>query len=106
MMITDYGTLYDHFAIPKGANHARRWPVDDDNGNPIDVTGWSVTVTVWDNRDPTNVVKTWSTDDGNATADADGVTITTAGSESAGWTWSVGSYKAIQIGRASCRERV
>lgn len=81
--------------IPKGTTWAAEWPVLDDAGAAVNVTGWSVEAQVRPTVESNTVHHEWSTTEGNAEAGDGFVRILVDHAESVDWDWSSGVYDVM-----------
>lgn len=82
-------------SIPKGTTWAAQWPVTDEAGASVDVTGWTVRAQVRPSKGSDTVLHEWSTTIGNAEAGDGFVSLSVDYSDSETWTWERGVYDVL-----------
>lgn len=81
--------------IPQGTTWAAQWPVEDSEGVPVDVTGWTVRAQVRATIMSDFVLHEWSTTAGNAEAGSGVVAIRVTPNESYVWAWRHGYFDVM-----------
>jgi hypothetical protein len=81
-----------NLTIIQGATFSVAWPITDANGQPIDMTDWTIRSQIRAAIASPVVLHEFSTALGNATIDAGRVVITVRPIESTAWTWRRGVY--------------
>jgi len=77
--------------IPQGTSWGIAWPILDD-GEPADLTGWTVLAQVRETAESAEVLHEWGTLRANATVSGGQVTLYVQPTDSATWTWRRGVY--------------
>lgn len=78
--------------IQQGTTWAVSWPITDDQGSPLDVSGCTVRSQIRPAKDSDEVLHEFSTQTGNASAEQNAVTLSVAPAVSSAWTWRNGVY--------------
>lgn len=78
--------------IDQGTTWAMMWPIVDTDGNPIDVTGWTVQAQIRPSVTSNEVYHEWTTEAGNATTEQGAVVLSVSAPESTGWNWRSAVY--------------
>lgn len=78
--------------IQQGTTWAISWPITDEQGSPLDVTGYTVRSQVRPAKDADEVLHEFSTELGNAVAEQNAVTLSVPPATSSAWTWRSGVY--------------
>lgn len=77
----------DNLIIPQGATWAVRWPIQDDEGLPFDLTEWAVRSHVRRRYNSPEILHEWSSALGNAELGVGYVELRVTPEESSAWTW-------------------
>lgn len=77
--------------IPQGTTWGIAWPITKD-GEPTDLTGWTVKAQVRKTAANPTVLHEWSTASGTATVTDSKVTLLVAAAVSSAWLWVRGVY--------------
>lgn len=81
------------FYIEQGTTWQYGWPVTDDQGNAVDLTGYTVKAQVKANVYEDNpILHEWSTSRGNVLIQNSTVILTVSPEDSRAWGWSDGLY--------------
>lgn len=78
--------------IQQGTTWGISWPITDDQGNPLDVTGYTVQAQIRPSKDSAEVLHEFSTQAGNALAEQNAVTLSVPPATSSAWSWRNGVY--------------
>lgn len=77
--------------IPQGVHWGIAWPITQD-GEPLDLTGWTVKAQIRKNIESDTVLYEWSNAAGNVTVNDSQVTLLVSPATSTAWTWERGVY--------------
>lgn len=77
----------DNLTIPQGTTWSLQWPIAEEAGSVLDVTGWTMRAQVRHTPSSTTVLHEWSTALGNATVTPDYIEIRVSAEESTAWEW-------------------
>lgn len=77
--------------IPQGATWGIAWPITED-GEPADLTGWTVQAQVRKLAVSPEILHEWSTAANNATVTDSKATLLVAAGTSTSWAWTRGVY--------------
>lgn len=81
---------FDNLLIEQGDDRPFSWPITDQSGEPVDLTGYTARAQVRDTARSATVLHEWSTTAGNvALTDS---TVTLLVRDSLDWTWDHGRY--------------
>lgn len=78
--------------IQQGTSWGVTWPIADQQGNPLDVSGYTVHAQIRPSKEADEVLHEFSTQAGNAVAEQNAVTLTLDPAISSAWTWRHGVY--------------
>lgn len=78
--------------IPQGTTWGVSWPVVDQSGNPVDLTGWSARSQVRPYVESEQVLHEFSSAAGDIELSAAHVTLRVSPTESSSWAWRNGVY--------------
>lgn len=79
----------DDFLIPQGTTWAARWPIQTEDGTPLNTAGWTVRSQVRRNHNDSTVLHEWSSELGNASVFSNFVELRVSAQESSAWKWGV-----------------
>lgn len=82
----------DSLLIPQGTTWEVRWPVQNSDGTPADLDGWSVRAQLRRSITADEPLHEWSTAVGNASIVDGHVSLRVQPSESESWAWASGVY--------------
>lgn len=88
-------TRSDSLTIQQGTTQSFLWPIVDANGDPVNVTGWSVRAQVRATVAAEAVLHEWSSTLANVTLGPDGVVLHSTPAVSLAWTWTRGVYNVL-----------
>lgn len=78
--------------IMQGATWSMSWPVHDENGDPLDLSGWGARAQIRPTAGSDEVYHEFTVDAGNVTIDGNYVQLSTRAAESSAWSWNTGVY--------------
>lgn len=78
--------------VTQGADWAAQWPVIDTDGDPVDVTAWTIRAQVRKSPASAELLHEWTSDAGTAVGSPGQVTLLVSADVSYGWTWAQGEY--------------
>jgi hypothetical protein len=84
-----------HLVIEQGATSQYAWPVLDDEGLSLDLTGYTAKAQVRRSWDSTDVLHEWDSGAGTILLQGSSVILVTAPDTSLAWTWSRGVYDLL-----------
>lgn len=84
-------TLWFDLAINQGETTSIIFPVIDQNGQPVNVTGWTARAQIRE-TELTPVLYEWSAANSNITVSGTSVTLSVPAATSAVWMWTAGRY--------------
>ncbi len=85
-------TVETKLVVEQGTTWAISWPIVDPNGEPVDVTGWTVRAQIRQSATANEVLHEFTTASGNATTEQGSVTLSVDPAESSAWDWRSGVY--------------
>jgi hypothetical protein len=84
-----------YLVINQGETSQYAWPVLDDNGVALDLTGYTALAQVRRSVDSPTVLHQWSSADSTILLQASNVILVTPPATSLAWTWSKGVYDIL-----------
>jgi len=82
----------DDLVIPQGTTWEVQWPIQNADGTPADLTGWSARAQVRKALGSSTVLYSWSLLAGNVTVAGGSVSLRVAPEVSSSWEWYSGVY--------------
>lgn len=82
----------DDLLIPQGASWEVRWPINNPDGTPTDLTSWTIRAQVRESVSSAVVLHEWTTALGNAMNVTNSVALTVDPAVSSAWTWTAGVF--------------
>lgn len=84
-----------YLVIEQGVTSQYAWPVLDDNGDPITLTGYTAKAQVRRSFDSPTVLHEWSTTNSTIVLQSNKVILVTSPATSLAWTWKTGVYDIL-----------
>jgi hypothetical protein len=84
-----------YLVIEQGTTSQYAWPVLDDDGDPVTLTGYTATAQVRRSVDSADVLHEWSTTDDTILLQSNNVILVTPPATSLDWTWTKGVYDIL-----------
>ncbi len=85
-------TVNTRLVIQQGTSWAISWPITDESGEPLDLSGFTVRAQVRASKEAGDVLHEFSTEAGNAAAEQSSVTLSLSPAVSSAWSWRNGVY--------------
>ena len=82
----------DNLTILQGTTWLAQWPLQEDGAPLADVTGWDVRAQARETVDSDEVLQSWTSEAGNISLDASGVTLRVDPPVSSAWDWLTAVY--------------
>lgn len=82
----------DNLTILQGTTWATRWPLQEEGGGVMVLTGWEVRAQARESYPSSEVLYSWTAAAGNASLDELGVLLEVSATESSAWLWASAVY--------------
>jgi hypothetical protein len=84
-----------YLVIEQGATSQYAWPVLDDDGDAVNLSGYTAKAQVRRSVDSSAVLYEWSSAGGTILFQSNNVILVTAPATSSAWTWTKGVYDVV-----------
>jgi hypothetical protein len=79
-------------SIEQGTSWQTAWPITDEDGDPVDLTGYTANAQVRTRPRDTVILHEWDSEDDTILLTDSAVTLVVEPATSAAWTWKMGLY--------------